>query len=539
MKRDDVLKTIKGAEECPGNAGVIKVPLEVFHQTAEALRNDPQSPMDFLRDIVGMDWGEEGLGAVYFMESTATGEQIALRTATADRETPLLPTVSDLWKTALIKEREVYDFFGIRFTGHPDMRRLFLREDWIGWPLRKDYDMNSNPLRLDNEINADFTKEYRLRKDGTLEGIDHRIFGENDFVVNMGPQHPSTHGALRMRIGLDGEVITKVDPVLGYIHRGIEKMNESLTYPQTLGMTDRLDYLSAHQSRHALCMCIEKAAGIEVSERVKYIRTIMDELQRIDSHLLFYSCLVLDMGAMTPFFYGFREREMILDIFEETTGGRLIQHYNLIGGVQDDIHPSFCQKVKEFIAHLKKVLPDYHRIFTGNVIADTRLKGVGILSKEDAISLGCTGGTGRAAGWKNDVRKRMPYGVYDKVDFKEITYDTCDSFARYMVRMDEIVESCRIIEQLIDNIPEGEYRVKTKPIIKLPEGIWTSAVEASRGEFGVMIESRGDKTPYRMHFRSTGLPLVQAMDTLCRGWKFADLIAIGASVDFVIPDIDR
>ena len=483
MKRDDVLKTIKGAEECPGNAGVIKVPLEVFHQTAEALRNDPQSPMDFLRDIVGMDWGEEGLGAVYFMESTATGEQIALRTATADRETPLLPTVSDLWKTALIKEREVYDFFGIRFTGHPDMRRLFLREDWIGWPLRKDYDMNSNPLRLDNEINADFTKEYRLRKDGTLEGIDHRIFGENDFVVNMGPQHPSTHGALRMRIGLDGEVITKVDPVLGYIHRGIE--------------------------------------------------------QRIDSHLLFYSCLVLDMGAMTPFFYGFREREMILDIFEETTGGRLIQHYNLIGGVQDDIHPTFCQKVKEFIAHLKKVLPDYHRIFTGNVIADTRLKGVGILSKEDAISLGCTGGTGRAAGWKNDVRKRMPYGVYDKVDFKEITYDTCDSFARYMVRMDEIVESCRIIEQLIDNIPEGEYRVKTKPIIKLPEGIWTSAVEASRGEFGVMIESRGDKTPYRMHFRSTGLPLVQAMDTLCRGWKFADLIAIGASVDFVIPDIDR
>ena len=221
MKRDDVLKTIKGAEECPGNAGVIKVPLEVFHQTTEALRNDPQSPMDFLRDIVGMDWGEEGLGAVYFMESTATGEQIALRTATADRETPLLPTVSDLWKTALIKEREVYDFFGIRFTGHPDMRRLFLREDWIGWPLRKDYDMNSNPLRLDNEINADFTKEYRLRKDGTLEGIDHRIFGENDFVVNMGPQHPSTHGALRMRIGLDGEVITKVDPVLGYIHRGI------------------------------------------------------------------------------------------------------------------------------------------------------------------------------------------------------------------------------------------------------------------------------------------------------------------------------
>ncbi|OUO74206.1 NADH dehydrogenase subunit D [Bacteroides sp. An269] len=533
------MKTIQGAEVCPGNAGVIKVPLSDFRHVAEGLRNDPQSPMDFLRDIVGMDWGEEGLGAIYFMESTVTGDTIAIRTATTDRQQPLLPTVSDLWKTALIKEREVYDFFGILFTGHPDMRRLFLREDWIGWPMRKDYDMKSNPLRLDNEINADITKEYRLQRDGTLQGIAHRVFGEDDFVVSMGPQHPSTHGALRMRIALDGEVVKKVDPVLGYIHRGIEKMNESLTYPQTLGMTDRLDYLSAHQSRHALCTCIEQAAGIEISERAQYIRTIMDELQRIDSHLLFYSCLVLDMGAMTPFFYGFREREMILDIFEETTGGRLIQHYNVIGGVQDDIHPTFCQKVKDFIKHLRKVIKDYHDIFTGNVIADTRMKGVGILTKEDAISMGCTGGTGRATGWANDVRKRHPYALYDKVDFKQITYNECDTFARYMVRMDEIMESCRIIEQLIDNIPAGEFRVKTKPIIKLPEGIWTSAVEASRGEFGVVIESHGDKTPYRMHFRSTGLPLVQAMDTLCRGWKFADLIAIGASVDFVIPDIDR
>ena len=186
MKRDDVMKTIQGAEVCPGNAGVIKVPLSDFRHVAEGLRNDPQSPMDFLRDIVGMDWGEEGLGAIYFMESTVTGDTIAIRTATTDRQQPLLPTVSDLWKTALIKEREVYDFFGILFTGHPDMRRLFLREDWIGWPLRKDYDMKSNPLRLDNEINADITKEYRLQRDGTLQGIDHRVFGEDDFVFTAG-----------------------------------------------------------------------------------------------------------------------------------------------------------------------------------------------------------------------------------------------------------------------------------------------------------------------------------------------------------------
>lgn len=517
---------------------IVTVSQDKFYEVAKALRYDKDEPMDFMRDIVGMDWGES-LGALYYLESTVTYHQIILKTFTTDRENPFLVSVSDLWKTALIKEREVYDFFGIRFLNHPDMRRLFLREDWVGYPLRKDYDMNSNQLNMENEQNADDTDEYFLNPDGTIGDKKNIVFGKKDFVVNIGPQHPSTHGVLRMRTSMEGENICKIDPVLGYIHRGIEKMNESLTYPQTLALTDRLDYLSAHQNRHALCMCIEKAAGIEVSERVQYIRTIMDELQRIDSHLLFYSCLVMDMGGLTPFFYGFREREMILDIFEETTGGRLIQNYNMIGGVQADLHPTFQKKVKEFIKHLRSVIKDYHDIFTGNVIATTRLQGVGVLSREDAISLGTTGGTGRASGWANDVRKHHPYALYDKVDFKEVLYTEGDSFARYMVRMDEIMESCHIIEQLIDNIPEGDYKVKTKPIIKLPEGNYSASVETSRGEFDVMLESHGDKVPYRLHYRSTGLPLVHAMDTVCHGAMFADLIAIGGSMDFVIPDIDR
>ena len=518
---------------------VISIPAESFHQIAETLRNDQDEPMDFLRDIVGMDWQEGGLGALYYLESSKTYNRIVLKTSTTDRENPYLPSVCDLWKTAEIKEREVFDFFGIRFLNNPDMRRLFLREDWKGYPLRKDYDMNSNPLNMENEENADITDEYYLNPDGTIADKKNIVFGQQDFVVNIGPQHPSTHGVLRLRTSLNGETISKVDPICGYIHRGIEKMNESLTYPQTLALTDRLDYLSAHQNRHALCMCIEKAAGIEISERAQYIRTIMDELQRIDSHLLFYSCLVMDMGGLTPFFYGLREREMILDIFEETTGGRLIQNYNMIGGVQADLHPDFQRKVKEFIKHLRSVIKDYHDIFTGNVIATTRLKGIGVLSLEDAISLGVTGGSGRASGWANDVRKHHPYAMYDKVDFKEITYTEGDSFARYMVRMDEIMESCHIIEQLIDNIPEGEYRVKTKAIIKLPEGNYSAAVESSRGEFGVMLESHGDKSPYRLHYRSTGLPLVHALDTVCKGNKIADLIAIGGTLDYVIPDIDR
>lgn len=540
MELIDKIKAIAPEAVCSETGeAVITLKVDDFRRVAEMLRADKEAPMDYLRDIVGMDWGEKGLGALYYLESSQTYERVALKISTLDRENAFLPSVCDLWKTAEIKEREVFDFFGIRFLNNPDMRRLFLREDWKGYPLRKDYDMNSNPLNMENEENADVTDEYFLKPDGTICGRKNIVFDQKDFVVNIGPQHPSTHGVLRLRTSLEGETISKVDPICGYIHRGIEKMNESLTYPQTLALTDRLDYLSAHQNRHALCMCIEQAMGLEIPERVQYIRTIMDELQRIDSHLLFYSCLVMDMGGLTPFFYGFREREMILDIFEETTGGRLIQNYNVIGGVQADLHPDFQKKVKEFIVHLRSVIKDYHDIFTGNVIATTRLKGVGLLSKEDAISLGATGGTGRASGWANDVRKHHPYALYDKVDFKEIVYTEGDSFARYMVRMDEIMESCHIIEQLIDNIPEGEFRAKTKPIIKLPEGVFTSSVETSRGEFDVILESHGDKVPYRLHYRSTGLPLVHAMDTVCRGAKIADLIAIGGTLDFVIPDIDR
>ena len=292
-------------------------------------------------------------------------------------------------------------------------------------------------------------------------------------------------------------------------------------------------------NRHALCDCIEKALGIEVSDRVKVIRTIMDELQRIDSHLLFYATFCMDFGALTAFFYGFRDREKILDIFESTTGGRLIQNYNTIGGVQADIAPDFIPKVKEFIKYLPTVLPEYHAIFTGNVIAQERMKGIGVLSRDMAISYGVSGPSGRASGWACDVRKTDPYAAYDRVKFNEVIRHDGDVFGRYMARMDEITESLHIIEQLIDNIPEGDIQVKTKPVIKLPEGDYFSHVEAARGDFAVYIESRGDKYPYRLKFRATGLPQISVVDALSRGYKIADLIAIGASLDYVVPDIDR
>lgn len=496
--------------------------------------------MDFLENLTGLDWEEEGLGVIYQLESTETGKRVSLKSVCADRENPMLPSVSDLWDIANIYEREVYDFYGIIFTGHPDMRRIFLREDWVGFPMRKDDETEkNNPLRMTNEPLADVTTSYTLNADGTVTKAENKIFEEDEYVVNIGPQHPSTHGVLHFRVSLDGERIRKIDPVLGYIHRGVEKISESLTYPQTLALTDRLDYLGAMQNRHALCMCIEQAMGVEVSDRVKVIRTIMDELQRIDSHILFFSCLCQDLGATTAFLYGFRDREKILDIFEETCGGRLILNYNTIGGVMADIHPNFQKRVKEFIPYMRKNIQEYHDIFTGNVIFQNRAKGVGVLSKEQCISFGCTGGTGRAAGWHNDVRKLHPYAAYDRVQFNEVTRTEGDSFARYMIRLDEILESLNIIEQLIDNIPEGNFQEKMKPIIKVPAGTYYSAVEGSRGEFGVLLESKGDKSPYRLHYRSTGLPLVAVMDTACRGNMIADLITIGGTVDYVVPDIDR
>ncbi|MDD4033543.1 MAG: NADH-quinone oxidoreductase subunit D, partial [Bacteroidales bacterium] len=375
--------------------------------------------------------------------------------------------------------------------------------------------------------------------EGDVQETESALFEKEEYVVNIGPQHPATHGVLHFRVSLDGEIIRKIDLNLGYIHRGIEKMCEGYTYPQMLHLTDRLDYLSAHINRHALCLCVENALQLELPARVHVIRTMMDELTRVASHLLAWACVCMDMGALTAFIYGMRDREKILDIFEETCGGRLITNYNVIGGVMADLHPNFRQRVKDFIVYLRKKIPEYHDLFSGNVIAIGRLKGIGMLSFEEAVSYGVTGPSGRASGFSCDLRKYQPYAAYDRVKFNEIIREEGDSYARYMNRLDEISESLSILEQLVEEIPEGPFQVKTKPIIRLPEGEYSQLVEAARGVFGVYIDSRGDKSPYRVKFRSPCLSLVSIMDSIARGEKIADLIAMGGSLDYVVPDIDR
>jgi len=511
-----------------------------LHQLAKALRDNVTLPFDMLVKLIGMDWGEK-LGVIYLLaSSTDLSKEIVLKTGTADRENPLLYTVTDLFETAHFNEREVYALLGIRFINNPDMRKFFLNSDWVGYPLRKDYDANPelNALSLESKEIVDVAPRI-MEIDGKLVEENVNIFGDDDYIINIGPQHPSTHGVMHFRTSLDGEIVKKIDVHSGYIHRGIEKLSENLTYPQILHFTDRLDYLSANINRHALCMCVEKAAEIEVPERAQYIRTIMDELNRIDSHLLAWACQTNDLGATTAFIYGMREREIILHIFEKTCGGRLIINQNVIGGVMFDIYADFQKDVKSFIPYMRQKLVEYDRFFSHNVIALGRMVGIGVMSKEDAISYAVTGPAGRGSGWSCDIRKHQPYSMYSKVDFKEIIRTEGDSYARYMNRLDEIEESLHIIEQLIDNIPEGEVLAKTKAIIKLPEGEYFQRIEACRGEFGVYIESRGDKTPYRMKFRSPSMALVSAMPLICKNEKISDFIGIGGSMDYVIPDIDR
>jgi NADH-quinone oxidoreductase subunit D/NADH-quinone oxidoreductase subunit C/D len=366
------------------------------------------------------------------------------------------------------------------------------------------------------------------------------IIGESeDYIINIGPQHPSTHGVLRFEVCLKGETVKYLIPHIGYIHRGIEKMCEAITYQQIIHLTDRMDYLSAHINNEAVCLCVENALQVEVPERVKYIRTILAELNRLASHQLWWSAFGMDLGALTTFFYGLRDREKILDIFEESFGSRLLHSFVMPGGLMHDVHPNFQKRIKEFITYFRKKLPEYDKLLTGNIIFQNRSKGVGTMSRETAIAYGVTGPSGRGSNYSCDIRKIAPYSAYDKVQFNEMLETDGDTFARYKVRMREMWESMNIIEQLVDNIPEGDFTAKMKPIIKLPVGEYFQRVETARGELAVYIVSDGNKNPYRIKFRTPNFSNLFVMNTITSNYKIADLVAISGSLDLVIPDIDR
>jgi NADH-quinone oxidoreductase subunit D/NADH-quinone oxidoreductase subunit C/D len=329
-------------------------------------------------------------------------------------------------------------------------------------------------------------------------------------------------------ITLNGETIKKVEPHLGYIHRSIEKMCESLSYRQFIYVTSRMDYLSSHINNHGCALCVEKGLQIDVPPRAKVIRVLMDELTRLASHQLWWGALGMDIGALTPFFHAFREREAINDIMEETCGARLTMNYIVPGGVMIDLHPNFQNRVKEFIRFFKTKIDEYDDLVTGNIIFKSRMKGIGRLSKEDAISYGCTGPTARGSGVSCDIRKLYPYEVYGQLQFEEIIETGGDCFSRYVVRMQEMRQSLSIIEQLIDNIPEGEFQAKTKAVLKLPKGEFYSRVETARGEFGCtlsvkaelhLIELNSDRPDFLIYLRSIIWQRATRSETWWRSWE--------------------
>ncbi len=361
-----------------------------------------------------------------------------------------------------------------------------------------------------------------------------------EYFVNMGPQHPSTHGVLRLVLRLDGETVREVVPVLGYIHRGIEKMGEHGNYRQFVHLVDRMDYLSALANNWAVTMVVEKAAKMETNERIEAIRTLVCELQRIQSHLLWWGVFGMDLGGFTPFFYGLRDREQICDIFEKTIGARLTMNYIQPGGVMFDIHPEFVKDVKAFLSYLKPKLVEYDALLTENVIIQERLRGIGRLSAARAIAMGATGPVLRASGVAHDLRKSEPYGLYAQVDFDVPVGTDGDCWDRYWVRMEEIRQSIRIIEQLIDNIPEGKtFLVKPAAKIKVPAGIHYSHLETARGVLGVLLVSNGKESPYRIHCRTPNFNNLWCIGEMATGGRIGDLVAMLSSIDIVVPDIDR
>lgn len=521
-----------------GEILLVNIPDAKLHPLVKALRDD--FGFDYLVTIVGMDW-VSSMGCVYYLTSSTTKEFVSVKVQTTDRDNPMLHSIADLYRIAGIYEREVYDFYGIIFINNPDMRRLFLNIDWKGFPLRKDYDADPaiNPVSIENERQTDHTDSWIEQPDGSIKHERPRIFKEDDFVVNIGPQHPATHGVLRFRTAVDGETIQKIDVYMGYIHRGVEKLCEDLSYMQTLHFMDRLDYFSAHNYHHGLCLAIEKAAGIEVPRRAQVIRVMMDELSRIASHCLFIGTFCMDLGATTMLFYTLRVREQVLDIMEKTCGARMTFNYDCLGGVMADLHPDFVKDVKELLEVLPKNVAEYNKLFTGNVIAHSRLKNVGVLTNEDAKSWAITGPSGRASGWACDVRKTHPYSVYSELKFDQVVRTDGDSLARFQNRVDEILQSKGILEQLLEMLPEGEYCAKVPKVLKLPVGHWFQVVEGCRGLFGVYIESDGAAKPYRLKLVTPGLPAAAVVDHITRGQKIADLITIGGSMDYIVPDMDR
>jgi NADH dehydrogenase I D subunit len=547
-------------------------------ELADFVRREPLLAFEALIDVTAIDRSHlpiptsgdnsERFHTVYQLRSYKHKTHLMIVCPAPGGDEPVVPTLTPVFEGANWPEREVADLMGVRFSGHPDTRRILMPEHWTYHPLRKEVPEGGEEVPF--SLTFDDPQFETLGKQVLpAESIPPNLppgMNLQHMILNMGPHHPSTHGVLRLVVELDGEDVVNIDPDIGYLHSGFEKTGEYKRYKDFVYYTDRMDYLSAMNNNYGYVLAVEQMLGLEVPERGQVIRVIMSELQRLASHLFWLGTHSLDLAGagLSVMMYATRERERILDLFEMACGARLTTSYIRIGGVWRDLPPAFLVRLQDFVKVMSAAIHDYERMLGDGPLWRERLEGIGKISREQAINMGLTGAMLRGSGVDWDLRRDMPYGGYENYDFKVPVSNAGDCYGRYLCRMEEMRQSVRIIEQAMANLPDGLYRSDERKVslppraeldvsmealihhfklvtegFHVPPGMMYRAIEASKGELGYFIYSNGSGVPYRLHVRGPSFNNLYAISHMSRGHMLGDVVANIGSIDIVLGEVDR
>ncbi len=549
------------------------IPLGRLKEVLPYLKSEIYQPFPLLYDITAIDertrkmengYPSSSFTLVYHLFSFERNSFIRLKAALQDGNL-VAPSISKLWLNANWYEREVYDMFGIRFEGHPHLKRILMPQSWVGHPLRKEHPARATEMGPFTLFDDKVDREQAALQFNPEEWGLARQSEDSDFMfLNIGPQHPGTHGVLRIILQLDGEDIVDAVPDIGFHHRGAEKMAERQSWHTYIPYTDRVDYLGGVNNNLAYLLSVEKLAGIEIPERAKVIRVMLCEFFRIASHLVWYGTFAQDVGQLSPVFYMFTDRERIFDVIEAICGGRMHPNWFRIGGVAQDLPKGWETLVKNFVDYFPKKLREYDKMVMQNSLFKARTVGIGIFTQQEAIEWGATGANLRACGLEYDFRKKLPYSGYDMFDFEVPIAQNGDCYDRAFVRVEEMRQSLRIIEQCLKNMPAGPYKsdhpLTTPPVKKqtmqdietlithflgvswgpvIPPGEAMSCIEATKGANSYYSISDGNTSPYRVRIRTPSFPHMQMLPYITKGYTVADLLSVLGAMDYVLADIDR